>query len=405
MKIWRISLYGALLIFGFGSIALGQLPDPKEILLKSKAAIQQIHAISYCAEYYIVGTLRYGEIDAILSPSQGDVMFVRVPEDKFFGGKLIFQDGKSLAESSGSRPFFKVVYDGQKVKKLSQKEKTVFVNDPDQAGKYLLHDIFNLVPNEFKEASPFDDLLKAEKIKYAGKAVVGGVSCHIIQMEFFGDSFPKECWWFLGTDDYIPRKIQRGGYGLPNQEIMQVLTLTNVKIDPAVDRSQFTVEAPEGFSVKKHELSGKPVPTLEAGSMAPNWSLKDPKNKQYSLRDFQGKVIFLDFWATWCGPCRQVMPALQKLQEKYGKNEVIIAGINTWESGDPIKYMQENGYSYLLLLNGDEVAKIYRVSGIPTLYVIGPDGKILYGEVGFEGNTEQFYSKLEQIIVSNLKKK
>jgi len=405
MKIRRILLYGALLIFGFCFLALGQLPDPKEILLKSKAAIQKIHAITYRAEYYIVGTLKYGEIDAILSPSQGHVTFVRMPEDNFFGGKLIIQDEISLAESGGSSSFFKVVYDGRKVIKLNQKEKTVFVNDSDQAGKYLLHDIFDLVPKEFKEASPFDDLLKAEKIKYAGKAVVGGVSCHIIQIDFSGDSFPKECWWFLGTDDYMPRKVQKGGYGLPNQKIMQVLTLTNVKIDPEIDRTQFTVEAPEGFSVKKYELSGKTMPALGAGSMAPNWSLKDPKNKQYSLRDFQGKIIVLDFWATWCGPCRQAMPVLQKLQEKYGKNEVIIAGINTWESGDPVKYMQENGYSYLLLLNGDEVAKIYQVSGIPTLYVIGPDGKILYGEVGFEDNTEQFYSKLEQVIVSNLKKK
>src|SRR5262249_7371157 len=93
----------------------------------------------------------------------------------------------------------------------------------------------------------------------------------------------------------------------------------------------------------------------------------------------------LDFWATWCGPCRAAMPGVQALHEKYKDKGVSVFGLNCWESGDAPGYMKEQKYTYGLLLNADEVAGKYGVSGIPTIYVIGRDGKVVYQSVGFEG--------------------
>jgi len=406
MKTLRVPTNVTLLIFVLGSLVFGQLPDPKEILLKSKAAIQNLQAISYHAEYYVVGTLKYGDMDAVLTPNQADVRFVRLLEDQFFGGKLSVSGPQPITKSSGPSSSYWVVYDGQKVVNIGEKEKTVFVNDPDQSGKYLLHNVFDLVPAELREPAPFDDVLNSGKLRYSGKAIVGGVACHIIQIGYSGDSSLKECCWFLGADDYLPRKVQNVGSGLPNQEIVRVLTLTGVKANPEIDRARFVVYAPEGFSVKKYELPDHPnAPGLAVGSTAPGWALRDANGKHHLLQDLRGQLVVLDFWATWCGPCRQAMPTLQKLNEKYEKKGVVVVGINTWESGDPGRFMKENGYKYLILLDGNEVAKSYQVSGIPTLYVIDPDGKILFWEVGYEGNAEQFYSKLEHIIISNLDKK
>ena len=406
MRISRVFLIGALFLLSARSIVQGQLPDPKEILTKSTAAIQNLKAISYRAEYYVIGTIKYGDMDAILTPNQADVTFVRQPEDRFFGGKLSVQSPKPLNKSPRASASYKVVYDGQKVMNIGEKEKTVFVNDPDQSGKYLLRNVFALIPAELREPSPFDEVLKAGKVRYSGEAIVGGVACHIIQIGYSGDSSLKERFWFLGADDYLPRKVQNVGFGLPNQEITQVLTLTGVDANPVIDRTQFVVDAPEGFSVKKYELPAHPnAPGLLVGSTAPGWTLQDASGKHYSLQDLKGQLVVLDFWATWCGPCRQEMPTLQKLHERYRKKGVVVAGINTWESADPVRFMKENGYSFLLLLDGNEVAKSYQVSGIPTLYIIGPDGRILFGEVGYLGPAEQFYSKLEQVIISNLNKK
>jgi thiol-disulfide isomerase/thioredoxin len=408
MKFLRTSLMGALLFISARSLVFGQLPNPKEILTKSKAAIQNLHSISYHAEYYVIGTIKYGDMDAILTPKQGDVTFVRIPEDQFFGGKLCVQGPNPLAKSSGASAVYRIVYDGQKVVNLGEKEHTVFVNEPDQSGKYLLVSVFDLVAAELKEPSPFGDVLEAEKIRYSGEAFVGGVACHIVQVGFSGDSSIKECIWFIGADDYLPRKVQKVRFGLPNQEITQVLTLTDVKVNPEIDVTQFVVDAPEGFSVKKYQLPDHPnAPGLAVGSSAPGWTLRDASGKVYSLQGFKGKLVILDFWATWCGPCRQAMPALQKLNEKYGKKGVVIVGINTWESGDPARFMKDNGFSFLLLLDGNEVAKSYHVSGLPTLYIISADGKILFGEVGVgsEGSPEKYYLKLGQVIVSSLNKR
>ena len=90
----------------------------------------------------------------------------------------------------------------------------------------------------------------------------------------------------------------------------------------------------------------------------------------------------MDFWATWCGPCRQIMPALQKLHEKYKDQGAVVIGMNCWESGDPLAYMKDKGFNYGLIMNADEAAKAYGVSAIPTLYVIGKDGKVVHRSVG-----------------------
>lgn len=89
----------------------------------------------------------------------------------------------------------------------------------------------------------------------------------------------------------------------------------------------------------------------------------------------------LDFWATWCGPCVQGMPAMQKLHEKYGARGVEIVGVNAWEESNPAAYMKEKGYTYSLLLKGETVADAYHASTLPTIYVIDPDGRILFSGI------------------------
>ena len=78
------------------------------------------------------------------------------------------------------------------------------------------------------------------------------------------------------------------------------------------------------------------------------------------------------------------MPGLQELHEEFSGQPVSILGINCWESGDPVAFMQREKLNYGLLLGADQVAMDYGVEGIPTFYVIGKDGKVVYHEVGFD---------------------
>jgi thiol-disulfide isomerase/thioredoxin len=123
---------------------------------------------------------------------------------------------------------------------------------------------------------------------------------------------------------------------------------------------------------------------LAVGETAPNWHLSDAEGKTHSLSEYRGRVVVMDFWATWCGACAEVMPRMQNLYEKYRDKEVVIFGVNSFEKNDPVALMKQKGYSYGLLLKGEEIAAAYRVLSLPVVYIIGSDGRVIYCHEGVD---------------------
>ena len=121
---------------------------------------------------------------------------------------------------------------------------------------------------------------------------------------------------------------------------------------------------------------------LPVGTMAPDWQLIGAEGKAHSLSSYRGKVVVMDFWATWCRPCTAVMPRMQKLHQKFADKGVVVFGINSWENGDAMALMKEKRYSYELLLNGERITEAYKVTTLPVVYIVGPDGKIIYCHEG-----------------------
>ena len=125
------------------------------------------------------------------------------------------------------------------------------------------------------------------------------------------------------------------------------------------------------------------------GDAAPDFNLTSLDGNQVSLASLKGKVVLLDFGATWCRPCKAAMPTIQKLHEAYKDKGVVILGVNTWEkNADAAKDdMARNKFTYGCLLNGDDLAKAYGVTGIPTLVIIGKDGKVAMADMGLSDDT------------------
>lgn len=121
---------------------------------------------------------------------------------------------------------------------------------------------------------------------------------------------------------------------------------------------------------------------LTSGKDAPGFTCTDINGRNYSLTDFKGKYVYLDFWATWCGPCRKEMPSYIKLQSDYKGKDIVFISISidedkeSWERS--VKESKSDGLS-LITTGGIEsdVAKAYQISGIPTFVLIDKAGKII----------------------------
>jgi len=155
------------------------------------------------------------------------------------------------------------------------------------------------------------------------------------------------------------------------------------RIDALASLKQIQDAAAKGFKSPKYREP--PVPP-DVGRPAPDFQLTDGSGKPVKLASLRGKVVVLQFWATWCGFCKKAMPEIQKLQETFKDDpSVVIYGINCAQRPNnpkPEDVLKEQKYTYGLLLNGDGVAELYDVHGYPALFVVGPDGKIVEKQSG-----------------------
>jgi peroxiredoxin len=120
------------------------------------------------------------------------------------------------------------------------------------------------------------------------------------------------------------------------------------------------------------------------GMDAPDFTLSDPSGKTVHLRDLRGKVVIVDFWATWCGPCRALMPHLQKMHEQLADKGLTILGLDVGEGADTVaKFAKERSYTFPLLLDAEpQVTSRYFVQAYPTTFVIDRAGRIAFRDMG-----------------------
>ena len=110
------------------------------------------------------------------------------------------------------------------------------------------------------------------------------------------------------------------------------------------------------------------------------------QNGKVSVREQAGKVVYVDFWASWCGPCKQSFPFMNDLQKKYGSAGLRIIAINVdKEKEDAQKFLSKNPTQFSLAFDAEgKVPNQYQVKGMPSSYLIGRDGKLVYMHKGFK---------------------
>ncbi|MEY3607631.1 MAG: hypothetical protein RLZZ447_419 [Verrucomicrobiota bacterium] len=131
--------------------------------------------------------------------------------------------------------------------------------------------------------------------------------------------------------------------------------------------------------------------TLPVLSAAPAWTLKDVDGKPVRFADFKGKVVVIDFWATWCPPCREEIPGYIEMTKKYGKDGLVIIGISLDQAGPGVvrPFMAKSGINYPIVMGDDAtVAAFGGVEGIPTTFLIDREGRIRDKKVGMMAAAE-----------------
>lgn len=123
------------------------------------------------------------------------------------------------------------------------------------------------------------------------------------------------------------------------------------------------------------DLEGKP---------APDFSLKSTDGKTINLSDYKGKMVILDFWATWCPPCCKEIPHLVELQKEY-KGRLQVIGLDVMEDEATVKdFMTENKINYPVCIIDETLSTLYGgIKGIPTLFIIDKQGKVIKTQVGY----------------------
>jgi thiol-disulfide isomerase/thioredoxin len=393
-------------------------PDARAFIERFRGHLKDIKDLSCTTEQRMTEVLPEGDKTDTFS---GSVLlsFNRYPTG---AGEL-----KAFRIASGGEAGSVWAFDGEAAYKIDHKAKTFEEADAPQRA-YPVADASQVIPNWAMRDLLMSPTARLTAARMLPDVKEDGVTCRAVEYtaelpmaappgDSEVDGKPERDPGTLvlrqvrhvGADDLLVRRLESwthytGLAGESTHDRHFVGVYSNLKQNTGPEGAAFALKLPAGYKEIEADPTDLGIPSTKqpklkfaAGDPAPDFALKDPEGHETTLASLKGRVVLLDFWATWCGPCKMAMPGVQKLHEKYRGKAVTVIGVDTWERGPldgPKKYMAKQGFTYGLLMKGDDLAKAYGISGIPTFVLIGPDSKVLYTGVGFQDDSEKTISEL-----------
>lgn len=208
--------------------------------------------------------------------------------------------------------------------------------------------------------------------KIVGSEKVNGASCTIVKIAM--DHGVTEQLWIDNATHLVRKEIFDGGAS--KEEIV----VSTVRLGQAMATDRFTYDPAATNAMNRIELAHA-APKSLIGMAAPNFKLHDLDGHAVDLRSLRGKAVLLDFWATWCGYCREELPTVELLHRGL-QGKLAVLGIDNEEPEVAREYLQKYGYTLSSLVDReDEAVNLYHVNGWPSTVLIDQEGKIVFYDV------------------------
>jgi thiol-disulfide isomerase/thioredoxin len=305
--------------------------------------------------------------------------------------------GKLRIESSSPVGNSLIVSDGENtwmyLGVLKQYTKTAAASTPENLVKSLVPGMSDAI-DQLKAKDPYlsATIVGEEPVEVDGLKI----DCYVVEAKLNDISLPASIemtgavqkLWIdkiskLSLKQTLTATMKGGALTAPMQ-MNQAVTVLSQKLDAPVADSLFTFTAPEGAK-QVTEFKGPVKANADlTGQVAADFKLKSIDGKEFSLQDLRGKVVLLDFWATWCGPCRRDLPVIEKLHREFNAKGLVVLGLTTGEDAETLnKFLLTTKLSYPILLAAETgTSQSYSVNAFPTVVLIDREGKIAFYHVG-----------------------